>query len=64
MERDELVQAAERKLFEAEQAYRAAPSDAGQRRMMRAWTELRETRGEPSDNDVPFPFLASRPTGN
>jgi hypothetical protein len=62
VERDDLVQVAERELLEAEKAYRADPSDANQRRVMRAWTEVRRARGEPSDNDVPFPFLASRPS--
>jgi hypothetical protein len=61
VKRDELIQAAERTLFEAEQAYRAEPSELNQRRMQRAWTEVREARGEPSDDDVPFPFLSSRP---
>ena len=63
MERDDLIQAAERRLFEAEQAYRADPCDANQRQVMRAWTEVREARGEPPDADVPFPRLASRPAG-
>ena len=61
MEHDELIQAAERALFEAEQAYRADPSEVNQRRIQRAWTEVREARGEPSDDGVPFPFLSSRP---
>ena len=61
MERDELIQAAERRLFDAEQAYRADPSDANQRRVMRAWTEVREARGEPVQDDARLPFPASRP---
>jgi hypothetical protein len=61
MSSDELVQAAERLLRDAEAAYRDDPSDANQRRVMRAWTEVREARGEPTDDGVPFPFLASRP---
>jgi hypothetical protein len=64
VDRDDLVQAAERALRDAEQAYRDSPSEAGQRRVMRAWTEVREARGEPSDDDVPFPFLARRPNAD
>jgi hypothetical protein len=63
MERDELVQAAERALFEAEQAYGADPSDANQRRVVRAWSQVREARGEPpddGDDNGLFPFVAPR----
>lgn len=60
VERDELIQAAERALLEAEQAYRVDPSAVNQRRIQRAWTYVREARGEP-DDDVPFPFLSSHP---
>jgi hypothetical protein len=61
VERDELIQAAERALFDAEQAYRADPSEANQRRIQRAWAEVRDARGEPSNEDVPFPFLPAHP---
>lgn len=61
MERDDLVQAAERALYEAEQAYRADPSEANQRRVMAAWSHVREARGEPPATDVPFPPRAPRP---
>jgi len=61
MERDVLIQAAERALFEAEQSYRADPSEINQRRVQRAWTEVREARGQSPNDDVPFPFLSSRP---
>jgi hypothetical protein len=61
MERDELIQSAERALFEAEQAYRADPSEINQRRIRRAWAEVREARGESPTDDVPFPFLPSHP---
>jgi len=61
MDRDELIQMAERALFEAEQAYRTDPSEVNRRRVQRAWTEAREARGESPGDDVPFPFLSSRP---
>ncbi len=58
VERDDLVQAAERALFDAENAYRAEPSDTNRRRVMKAWSEVLEARGEPphDDADAPFPF--------
>jgi len=59
VERDDLVQVAERALFDAEQAYRADPSELNQRRVQRAWAEVREARGEPLNQDVPLPFLPS-----
>jgi len=48
MEADnELIQLAERQLAAAEEAaYRVDPSDANQRRIMRAWTAVRRARGE------------------
>lgn len=61
MSSDDLVQNAERALRDAEAAYRADPSDANRRRIVRAWTEVKEARGAPTDDDVPFPFLAPRP---
>jgi hypothetical protein len=59
---DELIQAAERALHDAESAFRAEPTEANQRRVERAWTEVRAARGEPAGDGVPFPFLSSRPT--
>jgi hypothetical protein len=58
VERDELVQAAERALFDAEQAYRADGSDVNRRQVMKAWLQVREARGEQPDDgsDPPFPF--------
>jgi hypothetical protein len=47
--KEELVQMAERKLADAEEAYRLDPSDANQRRIMRAWSVVRlacESQGE------------------
>jgi hypothetical protein len=61
VEHDDLVQAAERALRDAELAYRADPSDANQRRAMKAWTEVQEVRGDPPKTDSPFPFLVPRP---
>jgi hypothetical protein len=64
MASDDEVQLAERALLDAEQAYRAEPSEANQRRVMRAWAEVRQARDEPVDDQVPFPFLSSRPPGS
>jgi hypothetical protein len=63
VEHDDLIQAAERALLDAEQAYRTDPSEFNQRRVMSAWAKVREARGEPADSEVPFPFLSSRPEG-
>jgi hypothetical protein len=41
---DELVQIAERQLADAEETYRLDPSDANQRRIMKAWSVVRRTR--------------------
>jgi uncharacterized protein (TIGR00251 family) len=41
---EELIQAAERQLADAEEAYRLDPSDANQRRIMKAWSEVRRAR--------------------
>lgn len=43
-EHDELIQIAERALFDAERAYRLDPSDANQRRVMKAWSAVRAAR--------------------
>ena len=42
-----LIQIAERQLADAEEAYRADPSDANQRRIWKAWTAVRKARGKP-----------------
>ncbi len=44
MDVGELVQITERALFDAEQAYRIDPSEANQRRMMKAWAAVRDAR--------------------
>jgi hypothetical protein len=41
---DELVQIAERALADAEAAYRLDPSDANQRKIMRAWSLVQSAR--------------------
>jgi hypothetical protein len=41
---DELVQIAERQLAAAEETYRLDPSDANQRRIMKAWSVVRRAR--------------------
>ena len=61
MERDDLVQVAERELCAAEQAYRADPSDLNRRRITKAWLDVQDARGEPFDADGPLPFLAPPP---
>jgi len=43
---EELIQLAERQLATAEEAYRLDPSEANQRRIMRAWAAVRRARGE------------------
>lgn len=43
-EDEELVQLAERQLADAEEAYRLDPSDANQRRIMKAWSAVRRAR--------------------
>jgi hypothetical protein len=59
VERDELVQAAERALFDAEQAYRADGSETNRQRIKKAWVRVQEARhGErPEDQSDPgFPL--------
>jgi hypothetical protein len=41
---EELIQIAERQLADAEEAYRIDPSDANQRRIMKAWSVVRQAR--------------------
>lgn len=43
-EKEELIQIAERQLADAEEAYRLDPSDANQRRIMKAWSVVRRAR--------------------
>jgi hypothetical protein len=43
---EELIQLAERQLADAESAYRLDPSEANQRKIMRAWSAVRRARGE------------------
>jgi hypothetical protein len=45
----ELIQVSERQLADAEEAYHLEPSDANQRRIMKAWSAVRRARGEPDD---------------
>jgi hypothetical protein len=40
----ELIQITERQLADAEEAYRVDPSDANQRRVMKAWAAVRQAR--------------------
>ena len=47
---DELVQITERALYDAEQAYRLDPSDANQRRVMKAWDSVRNARERQSED--------------
>jgi hypothetical protein len=41
---EDLIQVAERQLADAEEAYRIDPSDANQRRTMKAWSVVRRAR--------------------
>jgi hypothetical protein len=41
---DELIQITERQLADAEEQYRLDPTDANQRRIMRAWSAVRRAR--------------------
>jgi hypothetical protein len=41
---EELVQLTERQLADAEEAYRLDPTDANQRRIMKAWSAERRAR--------------------
>jgi hypothetical protein len=51
VEVDELVQITERALFEAEEAYRVDPSEANQRRVMKAWSAVRAARERLGEHD-------------
>lgn len=44
MDADEFVQLSERLLYDAERAYRQDPSEANQRRVMKAWAAVRKAR--------------------
>ena len=41
---EELIQLTERQLADAEEAYRLDPTDANQRRIMKAWSAVRRAR--------------------
>ncbi|HEX3689577.1 MAG TPA: hypothetical protein VHV28_07770 [Solirubrobacteraceae bacterium] len=58
---EELIQITERQLADAEEAYRREPSDANQRRIMKAWSAVREARG--TGDDIKLPFRGSSPDG-
>jgi hypothetical protein len=68
---EELIQIAERQLADAEEAYRLDPSDANQRRIMRAWSAVRRARESrergrdesgPADPDEQLDALPDRST--
>jgi hypothetical protein len=44
---EELIQLVERRLADAEEAYRLDPSDANQQRIMKAWSAVRRARKAP-----------------
>jgi hypothetical protein len=52
---EELIQLVERRLADAEEAYRLDPSDANQRRIMKAWSAVRRARevSEPRRDEPP-----------
>jgi hypothetical protein len=54
---EELIQLAERQLADAESAYRLDPSEANQRKIMRAWSAVRKARGEGEDDSPPIRLL-------
>jgi hypothetical protein len=56
---DELVQVAERALFDAEEAYRLDPSDANQRRLMQAWSFVRRARDQRAGDTAAEPSPAA-----
>jgi hypothetical protein len=43
---EEMIQITERQLADAEEAYRLDPSDANQRRIMKAWSAVRAARSQ------------------
>jgi hypothetical protein len=49
---EELIQLTERQLAAAEEAYRLDPSEANQRRIMKAWSAVRRARGEDDANPL------------
>jgi hypothetical protein len=49
---DALIQITERQLADAEEAYRLDPSDANQRRIMKAWSAVRRAREAQQDVTV------------
>jgi hypothetical protein len=53
---EELIQVTERQLADAEEAYRLDPSDADQRRIMKAWSAVRRAREaqERADGETPL----------
>ncbi|HTX11290.1 MAG TPA: hypothetical protein VME22_21900 [Solirubrobacteraceae bacterium] len=63
MDADELVQIAERMLFDAEEAYRLDPSSANQRRVMKAWTAVRRARERQRDDPVDAAEAPAAPDG-
>lgn len=57
---EELIQLTERQLANAEEAYRLDPSEANQRRIMKAWSAVRRARGE-MGADPANPFRPNPP---
>jgi hypothetical protein len=49
---EELIRLTERQLADAEVAYRVDPSEANQRRIMKAWSAVRRARGEEEANPL------------
>jgi hypothetical protein len=57
---EELIQLTERQLADAEDEYRLDPSEANQRRIMKAWSAVRRARGE-EDASPSNPFRPNPP---
>lgn len=57
---EELIQLTERQLADAEEAYRLDPSEANQRKIMKAWSAVRRARSEEDANQV-NPFRPNPP---
>jgi hypothetical protein len=57
---DELIQITERQLADAEQAYRLDPSEANQRKVMQAWSAVRQARERERDQPDEPPTGSTR----
>jgi hypothetical protein len=56
---EELIQVTERQLADAEEAYQLDPSEANQRRIMKAWSAVRRAREARERGDEQTPPASS-----